>query len=150
MTDRHTAPIHFLRYSEGSSDKFYLVCDLSDATPKAIIAYGRVGSSGAWSTVSEAEGNKKLNEKLKKGYKSVSAIPSEGFTAGIVEYLKEEVLKRLLEAGVDLDDVHVVRDGGHGPSGTGVYLEIVLRGAAKVKAASREKTPDPSTWADGW
>jgi len=58
----------YLTCTEGSSNKFYIVCDLQDG--KALIGYGanRQGIAGTWAVKPLAEALKKRREKDSKGY----------------------------------------------------------------------------------
>lgn len=71
------AKVTSLHFSEGTSDKYYIVVEIpaeiskfTDGSPACIIGYGRKGKSGTWNLCGLRTGTQRISEKLKKGYRS--------------------------------------------------------------------------------
>ena len=85
--------VKLIMVTEANNNKFYNMHDNNDGTFTVI--YGRVGTDGSQITYSISEWDKKLNEKLKKGYKDVT-----DHTAKISSYaeVSDQEINKLLNA----------------------------------------------------
>lgn len=133
-------PIHnnlenmtFLRFVGGNSDKYYTVIDLP--TDKCLIGYGRSHARGTWTVVDKQHANKKVNEKLKKGYeKDIPAVGRERV------YIANNVRTALDKTTMKSFVVEVSDKGVHIDEG---LLAEPVTSAVKVL----EEHP---RWADDW